>query len=260
VLNFRLRIGNSTISQKVSLAAGAAALEFDTQVHWDEARKMLRVSFPTTIHTNEATYDIQYGCLRRTTHSNTSWDAARFEACGQRYVDLSDNQFGIALLNDCKYGHYIKENVIDLNLLRSPKQPDYWADLGDHHFTYAFMPHAGSLNESAVYGEAAQLNRAPWCFDGLCGTLVAPVAVSGDGISLEVVKRAEKDDRLVLRIVETRGNHTTGTLHLADSLKDAPVAVTDLLEWNEVEKLAVTAGNDCKLTLKPFEILTICIG
>jgi alpha-mannosidase len=221
---------------------------------------MLRVSFPTTIHTNEATYDIQYGCLRRTTHSNTSWDAARFEACGQRYVDLSDNQFGIALLNDCKYGHYIKDNVIDLNLLRSPKQPDYKADLGDHRFTYSFMPHRGTLNESAVYAEAAQLNRAPWCFDGFSGALAAPVAVCGDGVSLEVVKRAEKGDQLVVRIVETKGCHTTGVLRLAEYLKGAPVAITDLLEWNEQEKLEVAADNTCRLTLKPFEILTIKIG
>lgn len=256
VLRFSLKIGNSAIDQEVSLANDSMALEFKTAVDWHESRKMLRVAFPTAVDSNSAVYDIQYGYLNRPTHSNTSWDAAKFECCGQRYVDLNDGDNGVALLNDCKYGHHIYGNVIDLNLLRSPKYPDYTADQGLHTFAYSLLPHRGDHNGAGVYAAAAQLNREPWRYDGLVGKRVSPVQVLGDGISLEVVKRAEKDDDLVVRIVETRGRHTEGELVLNDGQYGEIYAV-DLLEWSMEWRLDPVAPGHYPLRLKPFEILTL---
>ena len=256
-LRFRLAIGNSTIEQEVSLAPGSARLEFHTVVDWHEERKMLRVLFPTPVQTTEATYDIQYGYLKRPTHANTSWEAAKFECCGQRYVDLSDTQNGVALLNDCKYGHRIQGSTIELGLLRSPKFPDYHADQGRQEFTYALLPHQGTLVDANVGTQAAQLNREPWRFDGLAGAIEAPVSVTGQGVSLEVLKRAEKSDALVVRIVETLGQHSTGALRLAKSAKLKKVTVTNAIEWTDEGELKPGKDGAYPLDLKPFQILTL---
>ena len=120
---------------------------------------MLRVAFPVAVFTEEANFDIQYGTVRRPTHRNTSWDAARFEVCGQKFADLSEEFYGAALLNDCKYGYKVFGTTLDLCLLRAPKFPDWDADQGHHEFIYSFLPHTGSLNNSGVRSEAAKLNR-----------------------------------------------------------------------------------------------------
>lgn len=175
---------------------------------------MLRVAFPTTVRAEEAYCDIQYGFVRRTTARNTSWDFARFEVAAHRYVDISDACGGAALLNDSKYGYRLDAGTLDLNLLRSPTYPDSEADQGTHFFTYSFLPHAGGLCGSEVMQEAACLNRAPAVLPGK-GTFALPCRVAGgEGVSLEVVKKAEKSDALVIRVVETDGAALDGCARL----------------------------------------------
>ena len=141
---------------------------------------MLRVAFPTTIRSDKASFDIQYGYAERNTHRNLSWDMARFEVAAHKYADLSDRDYGVALLNDCKYGYKVLENVIDLNLLRSPTHPDPDADLGHHEFTYSLLPHTGTLIESDVIAEATQLNQPPAFFAGCSlGAATVPFTVGG---------------------------------------------------------------------------------
>ena len=252
---FVFRTEHSEIVQKIVLAQNSKRLDFITQADWHESRTMLRVSFPVTVRSENASYDIQYAYVERAAHENTSWDQAKFEMCGQRYADLSDRNCGAALLNDCKYGYCVKHSTLDLALLRSPVYPDRFADQGLHEFTYSFLPHAGTLSESEVMKEAANLNRTPFIADGFASVAEnMPFRLVSDGIALEVVKRAEKDDSLILRLVEFRGRHSTGTLHFAS--KPAKVRETDLMEWNDGKRLAVT-GNLLKLELKPFEILTL---
>ncbi len=257
VLHFNLGISESSIQQDISLAANSATVEFKTAVEWNEGRKMLRVAFPTTVQSTSATYEIQYGTIQRPTHTNTSWDSVQFEVCGHRYADLSDGERGVAIMNDCKYGHMIREGQVELNLLRSSKWPDYYADLGHQEFTYAFRPHKGALIQSTVRDEAQQLNREPWSFEGMDAAGVAcPVSVSGDGVSLEVVKRAEKSDALILRIVETKGRHTTGTLKLAKNSGIKKVSFTNAIEWTDDGELKATKG-EYSFALKPFQIITL---
>ena len=249
------RTEHSEIVQKIVLAQDSKRLDFITQADWHESRTMLRVSFPVTVRSEKASYDIQYAYVERAAHENTSWDQAKFEMCGQRYADLSDQNCGAALLNDCKYGYCVKHSTLDLALLRSSLYPDRFADQGKHEFTYSFLPHAGNLSESEVMKEAANLNRTPFIADGFASIAEnMPFRLVSDGIALEVVKRAEKDDSLILRLAEFRGQHSAGTLHFAS--KPARVRETDLMEWNDGKRLAVT-GNRLPLELEPFEILTL---
>ncbi len=254
-IEFSYRTEKSEFKQLVVLAAGSKRLDFTTWADWHEYRTMLRVAFPTTVVSETASFDIQYGYVTRNTHRNTSWDQAKFEVCGQRYADLSDRDCGAALLNDCKYGYCVKDSTLDLALLRSPVHPDRYADQGRHLFTYSFLPHAGILPDSNVMEEAANLNRPVLPADGFqTGKFKAPCRLESDGIRLEVVKRAEKDDSLILRLVEIRGRHSCGTLHFA--AKPARVSETDLMEWKKGAALPVRK-NSLDLQLKPFEILTL---
>jgi len=251
-LRFQLKIGNSRIDQKVILRTNSKALEFDTSVDWQECHRMLRTSFPVNVQTDSATCDIQYGHVQRPTHRNTTWDMARFEVAAQKYVDLSDQQKGVALLNDCKYGHKLHENILDLHLLRAPTHPDPDADLGTHQFCYAFYPHNNPFQKSDVIEQAQQLNQAPLSLQGKPITPIGPpVIVESADVGLEVLKKAEKEDCLVLRVVERKGRKSEATLRLIDP--NLTIQATDLMEWNDSGE---AVGGELKLTLKPFEIRT----
>ena len=254
-VEFAYRTDKSEFRQLVVLRNDTKRLDFTTWAQWHEHRTLLRVAFPTAIRAEVANFDIQYGYVARNTHNNTTWDQAKFETCGQRYADLSDRDCGVALLNDCKYGYCVKGSTLDLALLRSPVHPDRFADRGSHIFTYSLLPHAGALPDSCVMDEAANLNRPALFADGLqAGKFKAPCRVESDGIRLEVLKRAEKDDSLILRLVEIRGRHSAGTLHFA--AKPDRVSETDLLEWGHGPVLPLKR-NALALNLKPFEILTL---
>ncbi|XP_036125436.1 alpha-mannosidase 2C1 isoform X2 [Molossus molossus] len=141
---FLLQISpNSRLSQEVVLDVGCPYVRFHTEVHWHEDHKFLKVEFPARVRSPQATYEVQFGHLQRPTHQNTSWDWARFEVWAHRWMDLSEHGFGLALLNDCKYGASVRGSVLSLSLLRAPKAPDATADMGRHEFTYALMPHKG---------------------------------------------------------------------------------------------------------------------
>jgi len=254
-LCFELAIGESALTQKVYLQEGSKRLDFVTEVEWNERHRMLRVAFPTIIRTDQASFDIQYGYARRNTHRNLSWDMARFEVAAHKYADLSDRDYGVALLNDCKYGHKVLENVLDLNLLRAPVYPDPDADQGHHEFTYSLLPHCGALIDSNVIAEATQLNQAPAVFDGYKqGEAAVPVAVAGEGVALEVLKKAEKDECRIIRLVERLGRETLAEVALPAG---AGLVETDLLEWNDLETLG---SGTVKIPMKPFEIRTFRIA
>jgi len=256
-IRFELVIGKSRITQDVYLDNSSARLDFNCKALWLENHHMLRTAFPISIHTDAASFDIQYGFVRRSTHRNTSWELAKFETAAHRYIDISSQGRGVALINDCKYGHKVHDNVLDLNLLRSPKYPDPDADMGEHTFTYSLFPHKGTLSDSDVMAHAEMINQPPLLFDGFSsGKASLPVAVSGDGVSMEVLKKAQKEDCLVLRIVETKGRESECCIKLKDS--KATLCETNLMEWTDGGKITVQSGA-ALFNLKPFEIKTIKI-
>ncbi len=249
MLEFELRISEqSTVYQTVILESGTKRLDFKTKADWHETHKMLRTSFPVNIFSNEASFDIQYGFVKRSMTENSSVEMAQFEVCGQRYADVSCYTHGVALLNDCKYGYKVKESVIDLALLRSPTYPDSTADQGEHFFTYSLLPHKGNLIDSDVMAQAALLNRPPLFLEN-AGKGAEPVcSLESDSLSLEVVKKAEKEDCRIIRIVETKGLHGKGVLKLRNP--EMQLIETGLTEWNEL------GASSAEIAMKPFEIKT----
>lgn len=254
-LNFVFRSEKSVLTQKVVLRPDSAALDFVTHADWHEDHVLLRTEFPTIIQ-GRAFFDIQYGQIERTTHNNTSWDEAKFEVCGQRYADLSCRDYGMALLNDCKYGYSIKDGVIGMTLLRAPKHPDYEADMREHDFVYTLFPHAGELADSKVVAEAAMLNRKPYLAEGFAApaNFDFPCRIESDGVSLEIVKKAEKSDARIVRLVEFKGRHSKALLKFGKFVKK--VSHTNLIEWENGAELNLDGGN-AEITLKPYEIVTL---
>jgi alpha-mannosidase len=250
--------GRSKLVQEIILASGSRRLDFVTRVDWHETHRMLRTSFPVAVQATEATCEIQFGSLRRPAHRNTTWEQAKFEICAHKWVDLSQRDYGVALLNDCKYGHKVLGNVIDLNLLRSPTTPDPKADQGRHQFTYALYPHAGDHVAGGVIRAGYELNvplralpvpphkgelPAAWSF----------LRVDADNVVVEAVKKAEDTDDIVVRLYEAAGAAVTARLQVGLPFRSA--SLVDLME--EHPKRLRRSGQGIELSFRPFEIHTV---
>jgi len=252
---FLLCLGQSTLTQDVWLEAGSKSLRFVTHIAWNESRRLLKVAFPLDSLATEAVCEIAYGHVSRPTHANTEADFAKFEVCAHRWVAIGDATGGTALLNDAKYGHSVRDNVLELTLLRSPLYPDPDADQGSHRFTYVLAPFDGPVVASGILEEAAALNRPPLVFLDQGGQAVVPLTWEGEGVSLEVLKKAEKEEAWIVRLVETRGRPAQGVLRT--SLRGARVSTTDILEWRDGHESGFDQG--LPVVLRPFEIASFKI-
>lgn len=254
-LNFVFKTEKSVISQKIVLRPDSARLDFVTHADWHESHVLLQTEFQTAIQ-GRAFFDIQYGQLERAAHDNTSWEEAKYEVCGQRYADLSCRDYGMALLNDCKYGYRVKDGTLSLSLLRATKYPDFEADMGEHDFVYSIFPHSGDIADSRVYEEAAILNRKPYLAENFAApeNFDMPCRIISDGVSLEIVKKAEKSNDRIIRLVETKGRNSEAELYFAKNICN--VSYTNLVEWENGESVRLD-GNSAKITLKPYEIVTL---
>ncbi len=219
---------------------------------------MLKVAFPVDVLTPTATYEIQWGNTERPTHRNTSWDWARFETCAQKWVDLSEGDYGVSLLNDCKYGHDIRDNVMRISLLRSPTMPDPEADQGEHRFAYSILPHAGRWDETTV-AQAYALNdpalavRTERSADASGAATTSLLSVDSPNIVIETVKRAEDGNGLIVRLYECR--RTRGQATLTTSFDVAAAYRANIMEENQAELAA--QGKTVEFSAKPYEIITL---
>ncbi|XP_053742227.1 alpha-mannosidase 2C1 isoform X1 [Synchiropus splendidus] len=259
-VRFSLRVGcKSTVTQEVILDAMCPYVKFKTQVEWKESHKFLKVEFPVQVHNPNATYEIQFGHLQRPTHRNTSWDWARFEVWGHKWADLSEHNFGVALLNDCKYGYSVHRNTMTLSLLRSPKAPDQNADMGTHDFTYAVMPHTGSFQEASVIQCAYNLNH-PLRIFRCCSNLVpwSAFSISAAAVVLDTIKQAEdRSDALVVRLYESHGSSVTATLRTTLPVKEAWRC--DLMERPDSAQPVPVPSEGINLNFSPFQIVSLLL-
>jgi alpha-mannosidase len=206
----------STMRQVLSLKANARMLESTCHVKWNENRQFLKVEFPVDVHNDHATYETQFGFVRRPTHYNTSWDDAKFEVCGHRWADLSEHGYGVSLLNDCKYGYSIHGNIMALSLLRAPKNPDAHADMGDHTFRFGLYVHASSFQDAEVVKQAAWFNEPLIAVDGAGHVTGSTPRIHVDNaptVVLDTVKMAEDDESIVLRMYESMGGRGRARVH-----------------------------------------------
>jgi len=258
-LEIKRQILSSSYTQRVSLDHNSVRLDFDTEIDWQERKILLKAAFPVDVLSPTATYEIQWGNVERPTHHNTSWDWARFETAAQKWVDLSEGQYGVSLINDCKYGHDIHGNTIRLTLLRGTTAPDPEADLGKHSFKYSLFPHQGSWDENTV--KQAYLVNNPllvWEGDKKAGTKVEPfslVSVDQPNLVIETIKKAQDGKGLIIRIYESQRSRGLFTLQTGFPVEKA--FRTNILEENQ-DSLSVE-GNQITGTYKPYQIITILV-
>ncbi len=253
ILKQNLKVGSSMIEQQISITKNSRLITISNHVDWKDVHKMLRVAAEPAIYSNEASFEIQYGTLKRPTHSNTSWDRAKFEVAAHRFADLSQPDYGFALLNDSKYGHFVQGNVMDLTLLRAPKDTDPEADLHEHDFTFAYYPHQGNLINSDVLRQGHNLNSPVIVqqVEMLPETKqLSYFDIDGDNVKIEVVKPAENGDGLIIRLYEYSGKSSKNRLKIHNQVEK--IIEVDLLENDEL--IITENSQEVDLLFEPFEI------
>ncbi|MFS0726239.1 alpha-mannosidase [Paenibacillus sp. 1P07SE] len=259
-LRFHWRIGRSTVEQELVFYKHTGRVDFITKADWREDHKALKVAFPVDILATQATYEIPFGSLARPTHRNTTWEQAQFEVCGHRFADLSENGYGVSLLNDCKYGYDIHDGVMRLTLLRAPSWPDKEADRGEHTFTYSLYPHAGDWRQAGVVREAAELNEplqavATDAHAGIRGTSHGWLSFASRHVLLDTIKKAEDGSGTIVRMYESGGGRDTAVLQ--DLPSSVRITEVNLLE-DETGELHTVDGQ-LTLHFKPYQVRTIKI-
>ncbi|OAN73371.1 hypothetical protein A8B78_18800 [Jannaschia sp. EhC01] len=246
----------SRIVQRISLGRASARIDFDTWVDWHETHLLLKAAFPVNIRASRATFDIQWGQIDRPTHRNTSWDAAQFEVPAQKWADLSEGDYGVALLNDCKYGYDVRGNVLRLSLIKSATMPDRVADQGEHRFTYALLPHLGDTRLD-VRAEAYALNYPPRVFKSAGASRGGPLfSCDSPRVVIETIKPAEDGAGVIARLFEA--HNTRGPVRIALNDRVTKLERVGLLE-DGGEPVEIIDGA-ATLHLTPCEIVTLRLG
>lgn len=251
---------DTPISETIYFYANSPRVDFSFWADWKENQLVLKALFPLEVNTTEATFEIQYGNVKRPTVYNTSWDTARFEVCHQKWMDISEGGYGVSLLNDCKYGVSIEENVVGLTLLKSGLYPNPVADREVHEAVYSLLPHMGSWQEAAVVAEAYLLNNplvavVPQQKQNTLPKQYSIVSHDHRNIMVESVKKAEDSNDTVIRLYEFENRKTDVQLKLGSPAKK--IWLANLME----EKQTLLAENTDTVTwnVEPFGIETIMI-
>lgn len=257
VVEFECGFLDSTVTQQVCLYHQIPRIDFRTKADWKTHHVILKTHFSVDVNTTRASYEIQFGNVERETTNNYSWDTAKFEACGHKWADLSENSSGISLLNDCKYGYGIKKGDMSLTLIKSGTYPNEDADIGEHEFTYSIYPHAGRWQEAKTVEMAYNLNvpmlaKRTGRQEGCGGEYESFLKCSQESCFVEVIKKAEDGNGVIVRMYENKNNRVRAQIQTAYPISH--VYECNLLEENEEE---LTAGKNCFETVfKPYEIKT----
>lgn len=261
-LRSKYRVGKaSTLTQEMIFHADARRIDFRTEVDWHEKHLLLKTGFGVNVLADHYRNEIQFGHVLRPMHANTSWDQARFEVCAHKWVDVSEGGYGVALLNDGKYGHDALDGMVSLTLLRSSMCPDERAEAGTHMFTYALLPHQGDFSAETVVRAAYALNVPVRAMKMTSKPAPAGAAtlelcrVDTPNVIVETVKKAEADDAVILRVYEA--GKTRGQVSIAFSRPLRKAYTCNLLEEHD-EYIAIDGGA-IVFGIQPFEIKTFKI-
>jgi len=270
ILRYVREFGKSKFAQDYTIYADVPRLDIHTIADWHEHHILAKAAFPVNVDSDSATFDIAYGSIRRTTHPKTPAEKAKFEVPAHKYIDLSQSDYGISLLNDCKYGHDVKDNVMRITLLRSPLTPNPlhrpagyinpFADQGQHEFTYSIYPHAGDAKKALSVKRGYELNYPliPIVASKHKGSLPQKhsfISLTPDNLVLTVVKKAEDSDAKVIRLYEVNGKEARGSIRFATPIHSAWQA--DMMEVREKE--LPVADNAVRISVKPYEIMTLIV-
>ncbi len=261
-LRMTWRYLSSTISQVIRIWRDSPQVDLGYEIDWQEEQILLKALFPVDVLSRQATYEIQYGNVQRPTHHNTSWDQARFEVCMHKWLDLSEEGYGVSILNDSKYGCGIDGQMISISLLKSALHPNPDADKEHHSFTLSLLPHQGDWRSAGIVAAAYALNNPPLPVlrqadaDSTVPNLPKEFSLLNtdqDNVIIEAVKLAEEDDAMIIRLYECHGRRTECQLTFGRALRS--VNECDLKE-NQLESLPFEV-DQLTMTFRPYDIRTL---
>ncbi len=253
----RLRVtrqfGPSSAVITYTLRAGSPRLDIGIELDWHHLEHLLSMEFPLDVRADTAACDIQFGHVRRPTHPSTSWDATKFEVCAHRFVDLSEPSFGVAVLNNGRYGHGLFGGGIRVSLARAARYPDPEPDQGAHSVALALFPHGAGL--ASVVEEAQRFNVPVRLVTGTAASTTDPVIrLVGRGVEIDAIKVADDDPRdLIVRFHEACGDRQPVTVACA-----TPIVAASRCDLLEVPGAGLEVGDGiASLTMRPFELVTL---
>lgn len=254
------RFRNSTFTQKIYLYNELDRIDFDTEIEWHLRHIIVKAAFPVDVNTNKATYEIQFGNIEREHSENTSWDVARFETCAHKWVDISDNGYGMALMNDCKYGYSVVDNsTIQLSLLRSGNSSSEEVnDQGSHVMSYSIIPHRGNYIDGGIVRKAYGYNNplSVKTINNPNGNLpqsFSLVKTECENVIIDTVKKSESGDNVIFRLYESQNKK--GKVKLSFGVNVKKLYLCDLLENIETE--IEVNNNEAEFLVSNFEIITL---
>ncbi len=250
----------STFTEYYCVYNDLERIDVDYEADWKEDHVVLKSDYPVDVNAVKATFDIQFGNIERSTTTNTSWEFAQFEESMHKWVDLSDNSFGLSVLNDCKYGCDVKNGHIRPTLFRCATRPNKIQDREQHSFTFSIYPHEGKVNDSDVVRESFNVNYPLYAIPAAAHTGTLPneysfVSCDSDNVVVETVKVAEDSDAIIVRAYETWNSKTPVVLTFTSDILEA----TECNLMEEEDVAVEYSGNTLSSTFKPFEIKTFKI-
>ncbi len=249
VIRVTKKSSKTTVTQDIVVYSDLAKVDFMCHIDWQEKYRLMQVTFPTTVNAPYASYEIAYGICKRTTHPNTPGEIWKHEFAGHRFVDLSDDKRGAAVINDCKYGHNAIDGEITMTLFRNTDYPSHFKDTGEHDYAYSFVPHAGGLYSGNVAKEAYLFN-SPLVVMGGKAEHAPFLTLSDDSLFVDCVKPAEDGNGIIVRMYEPYGTSGVTTVKLAQN-----ASITEVSPLEETIGGSTTA-KEFDVSFTPFEIKT----
>ena len=256
IITISKKILKSALRQYILLYNDLDRIDFETWVDWQERQKLLKVEFNTDIRADKYTRDIAYATIENSCYRHNPYDKAKFEVSAHNFVDLSEKDYGLSILNDCKYGYEVHERRMMISLLKGPLNPDPMSDYGEHYFTYSLYPHAGGWLEAGTLPSALALNNPMNVIALQAAQSASPassfISVSAPNVTLEACKRCEKEDAWIVRVCEKTGASAPVELKFCKKITQATEC--NLLE-REDEPCSFE-GDEIRFVIRPYEIRT----
>ena len=251
---------NSTFTEYYCVYSELDRIDVDYEADWHEDHVVLKADYPVDVNAVKATFDIQFGNVERSTTTNTTWEFAQFEVSMHKWADLSDNGFGLSVINDCKYGCDVKDGHIRPTLFRCATNPNHIQDREHHSFSFSIYPHKGRASDSDVIRQGYNVNFPLYTVfsernEGALPAEYSFISCDADNVVIETVKVAEDSDAIIVRAYETWNSKISTTFKLCGAIKE--LSECNLLEEEDVAM--PFEGDTFAATFKPFEIKTFKI-
>jgi alpha-mannosidase len=248
---------DSDIEQYISLLYNSPEITIRNEIDWKENHIFLKSILPVDIHTDEATFEIQYGNVKRKTHYNTMWDYAKFEVCMHKWIDVSEDDYGVSMINDCKYGCHVHDGEIGISMLKSATYPNPDADKEHHSFVFSIYPHKGDWKKANTIQKAYSMNNPMTALvkekeGGQLPREYSLVKADAGNVVIEVVKQSQKGNELILRFYETNNRRTSGNMSFGMNIQK--IMECNMLEEDEAE--VNCQDRTAAFVIQPYEIKT----